>query len=336
MPATTPSAAHYVRQALLKIDPATILELVDSLDLRGNAKVSAVVGMPLRGLQQRRDVVAFAAGAPLPAVKGLLELLAMGPLEKVIEALGEHADTPTFDQLSVAVDQLLASGTTDDEIVAVLCFAIGEEFPAASHCRLLLERPAFVLPELVEPAPSSSLLVPKEIDPQVREQRRARREQEKLKKKATGPVRPPRPAKVKVEQRPAPPVVASPVAPATVVERRQVMLTPAELEQFSAAHPLVGTVVLAEVPFDAVDPLVPDQKAKPRPAVVVAATDEALLVRPVYSNSSTTRVLFQPWRRLGLDHVSYVDGHRVALTISSVDDVVKLGRLTDVEWNALF
>lgn len=331
------SPVHYVRRGLLKISDATVLEAVDSLDLRGNAKISAVVGMPLRSLQQRRDVTAFAIGAPIAAVKGLLELLAMEPLEKVVTALGDHADSPSYEQLSTAVDQLIADGATDDEIVALLTFAIGEEFPAAPHCRQLLdERPQFELPELPEIAPSSALLAPKQIDPEVREQRKARREEEKRRRRNSAPVHPARPVRVKSDKKVAPVEPAPvPVEPVPSIERRRLLLTPAESERFSTEHPFVATVVLAEVPFDAVDPVIPEQRAKLRPALVVAAGESGALVRGIYSNTSTTRSLFQPWRRLGFDHISYIDDARTALSLSSLDELERLGRLSDDEWNAV-
>ncbi len=84
----TSSANLVMRAALIKMDPAHVVEFVDQLDLRANAKVSPVVGVPLRQLQQRRDVEAFAANAPLAAVRGLLEVMALTPLERVIELLG--------------------------------------------------------------------------------------------------------------------------------------------------------------------------------------------------------------------------------------------------------
>jgi len=37
------------------------------------------------------------------------------------------------------------------------------------------------------------------------------------------------------------------------------------------------------VPFDATDPSAPEQKSKERPALVVAASADSLLVRPIYS-----------------------------------------------------
>src|SRR3984957_19870326 len=106
----TGNGAETSRRALLKISESTILGTVDGLDLRGHAKISAVVGIPLRNLQQRHDVATFAASAPIAAVTALLELLAMSTLEKVITALGDHADTPNFEQLSEALDAVRDDG----------------------------------------------------------------------------------------------------------------------------------------------------------------------------------------------------------------------------------
>ena len=335
MSARNASPTEIVRRGFLKIDPATVLAAVDSLDLRGHGKVSAVVGIPLRTLQQRRDVEAFATSAPLAALKGLLELLAMSPLEKVVEALGSHSDSPSFDQLSAALETVRADGVGNDDVVALLTFAIVEEFPAAGHCRrLLIEREEFQLPERPDAATSASLLVPKETDPQVKEQRRARREAEKQRKKGPSSVRPTRPVKAK---RPVPERAPTPrdvdLVPLPVVVRRPISLTPAELERFSPDHPLAGSVVLAEIPFDALDPLVPEQKSKERPALVVAASADAVLVRGIFSNPLATRHVFQAWRRIGLDHVCYLDDERVVVTGSS-ESLTRLGQLTDQEWNA--
>jgi hypothetical protein len=120
------------------------------------------------------------------------------------------------------------------------------------------------------------------------------------------------------------------------VARRAVLLTPAESERFNPDHPLSGTLLIVSVPFDALDPLVPDQTAKERPAVVVAANDDTVLVRPVYSSSGPTRTVLSAWRRLDLDHVSYVDDARVAIAFSSAATLQRIGRLSDEEWNALF
>ena len=119
----------------------------------------------------------------------------------------------------------------------------------------------------------------------------------------------------------------------TAEMRRPMLFTPAELERFDPEHALVGTVVIVDVPFDAIDPEVPEQRAKERPALVVAASDDAVLVRPIYSNSAPTRSVLQSWRRLGLDHVSYVDDARVAVSAPTTS-LERVGRLSDPEWNA--
>jgi hypothetical protein len=336
MAPTTGNAAEIARRGLLKISASRVLEMVDDLDLRGHAKISAVVGMPLRNLQQRRDVATFAAAAPIAAVTALLELLAMAPLEKVIAALGDHADSPNFEELSAAVDAVRSDGATVDDVVAVLTFAIAEEFPAAPHCRRLFdERVELALPALPDVVVASTPLAPKETDPHIKEQRRRRREEEKKRKRGPTSQRPPRPTKTK----PTPKARASSkemtsVTDETLEIRRSMKLTPAELERFDPDHALAGAVVVVDIPFDATDPSVPEQKSKDRPALVVAASDDALLVRPIYSGGGPTRSVFQAWRRIGLDHVSYVDDARVTVGVAPSESLERVGRLTDQEWNA--
>src|ERR1700689_2979545 len=287
----TGNAAEISRRALLKISESTILTTVDGLDLRGHAKISAVVGIPLRNLQQRRDVATFAVSAPIAAVSALLELLAMAPLEKVIVALGDHADTPNFEQLRDAIDAIVRDGATADDVVAVLAFAIAEEFPAAPHCRQLMEEhPEWALPELPVVAVTSTSFTPRETDPEIKEQRRRRREEEKKRKRGPTSQRPARPTKIKpTPKAPAPPTASPSMVEETAEMRRPMLFTPAELERFDPEHALVGTVLMVDVPFDAIDPEVPEQRAKERPALVVAASDDAVLVRPIYSNIAPTR-----------------------------------------------
>jgi hypothetical protein len=327
-----------MRAALLKIDAATVLAKVDTLDLRAHARVSAVIGVPLRQLQQRRDVTAFATTAPIAAIRATLEILAMSPLETVIGLLGDHAESPTYEQLTAAIDEFLAGGATTDEAVAVLAYAVGESFPAAPHCRRLLEeREEFALPSLPEVIAPSVLAAPREVSAELREQRRARREEEKRRKKPGSPSRPPRPAKTKHASPPrveAQTTDTEAVAPASL-ERRRLLLTPLESSRYDENHPLVGTVLLVEVPFDAVDPEQPDATSKERPALVVAASKDEALVRPIYSNQSPSRSVFQPWRRVGLDHVSFIDDSRVGVPLVSTELQRPLAQLTVEEWNAI-
>jgi hypothetical protein len=332
----TSNASIIVRAALLKINPEHVLAVVDSLDLRANAKVSAVVGVPLRQLQQRRDVEAFVASAPMAAARALLEVIAMAPLEKIIELLGDHAEHPTYEQLSAAIDQFLDGGGSTDDALSVLAYAIGDAFPAAGQCRQLIsDREEFALPEVPEGHAATVLAAPREVSPEIREQRKQRREEEKRRKKTATPPRAPRSAKPKNSAPPRPSVPTSPATPSAPESRRRVLLTPLEESRFHADHPLVGSIVVIDVPFDVLDPVQPDVASKERPVLVVAASSDELLVRALYSQSSPTRSIFAPWRRVGLDHVSYVDDTRLALPLGS-EPLRPLGQLTTAEWNALF
>ena len=71
-----------------------------------------------------------------------------------------------------------------DAIVALLTLAIGEAFAATPDARRLLEeRPDLELPPLLEMRPPKVLKTPKEIAPEIWEQRRVLREQEKIKRR---------------------------------------------------------------------------------------------------------------------------------------------------------
>jgi len=328
------SALDVARRALLGLRSEAVLEVVDQLDLRAHTKITAVIGVPLKRLQQSRDVSVFALSAPAAAVKALLEFVSNAALERVVVQLGENADSPSYDELVVALDALVAQGMSDDEVVSVLAVAICEEFPASGHCRrLLVERERWSLPALPERevfAPAS----PRTPRPEIKEQRKARREAQKQRKK---PQSPPRPVKVKSPSpaSPANALATSAVAATAPAPRRHYRLTPRELERFNAEHPLVGSVVIVEVPFDAVDPEMPEVHSKERPALVVAASSKELLVRAIYSNPSATRSLFGPWRRLGLSHHSYLDDARVELPVDSGSLGASIGVLSDDEWNEL-
>lgn len=338
MPTLNASPHDVMRRAIAKLPADSVMEVVDSLQLQG-AKISAVIAVPLRNLQKKRDVAAFAAGAPIDAVAGLLEVLSMEPLERLIEALGERAETPSYEELSQAIAILRGESLSDDGLVAVLAFAIGHDFPAAAHCRRILgDDEALALPEIEVTGGRASLLSPKVVDESIREQRRARREEEKARKLARAAkaqadsARPKTKAHKKSDVSATPPTTPRVVTPLEET-RRSVALTPAEAALYDVNHPLAGWVVMTEVPFDNVDPVIAEQQSKIRPAVVLAASTQGLLVRGVYTNESVTRSVFSPWRRLGLDHVSYIDVARSAVAADA--EVTRLGALTDAEWNVL-
>ncbi len=318
----------------MSLAPSWVLETVDALDLRPSGRLTPVVAMPLRDLQRTRDVTAFAARAPWAAVRGLVELLTMAPLEAVVARLGEAADDPTEEQLRDALASLASEGMTRDERLVVLAYAVLEGFAAAPHCaRLLEEEPDLALAELPEASAPAAAPTPRVVDEAVRERRRERRAAQHA-RRASPPPRPARPKARPSASAPAAPAPSPTARAPREARRRALRLTPLEASRFDSNHALVGAVVVVEVPFDGVDPDAPEATAKNRPALVVAGAPDALLVRALYSQGAPTRQPFTPWRRVGLDHPSFIEDARVAIPMGDPSPT-PLGRLSDEEWNAL-
>lgn len=331
-PADSLSGPTLWRRGLARLPGEALLERVDGLDLRPGARISPAVALPLRSLRERRDVPEFVSHAPAPAVRALLESLVAPDLERIVELLGEHADRPSFDQLAAAVDAMAAEGVSDNRRAALLAFAIAEQFAAAPHCRRLLrESPELALPsvEVASGAPVA-MAPPREVDPEVRERRRQRRA---ARQASSAPARPSRPSRTRRPD--AEGDVGSPGVTLAPPHWRRTPLTPAEARLVSDRHALVGAVVTADVPFDAIDPSRPDEHEKHRPALVVAGSTSHLLVRALYTKSRPGRIPFGPWRRIGLDHPSFVSDDRVLLDTEG-REVVEIDRLSAAEWNALW
>ncbi len=51
--------------------------------------------------------------------------------------------------------------------------------------------------------------------------------------------------------------------------------------------------------------------------------------------ASPARTIFKPWRRVGLDHVSYVADERVVVENAGNETLQQLAQLTTAEWNSL-
>jgi hypothetical protein len=75
---------------------------------------------------------------------------------------------------------------------------------------------------------------------------------------------------------------------------------------------------------------------KERPVVIVATSDAAFLVRPVYSRDSPGRQLLVGWNRVGLAGPSFVADERLRIEIGAAGAVKALGQLGDAEWNAIW
>ncbi len=147
---------------------------------------------------------------------------------------------------------------------------------------------------------------------------------------------------------------------------REPSLTPAQREEFDPAHPLVGAVVYAWVPFagdnddDGAVPEgaprvvaesgggVPDDRSvggdpdgggKLRPCVVIGVAGTHLLVRPGYSKGGRksrdwTSVPVRQWQEAGLDQPTWIGSETERVPRPEV--TTSLRRLSVADWNALW
>lgn len=338
MPTPAAHTLQTARRALLAFDREALLALVDDLDLRPSAGLNAAMGVPLKNLQKGHDLERFAAMAPKDAVTALIQLVCGEALDVIVDELGDNSANPTREELESALAAVRGRGITRDQALAVLVIAIVDAFPAAAHCAAIIDSDAdYALPDLPDVASNSAKPAVKVVDPAVKEQRQKRREEQKAKKKPVTP--PPAPRKAKA---PTPAAKASTVAaPTTMTESttlpeswRPTRLTPRESERFVSEAPAAGTVVLVDIAFDDVDPSLPDQTSKERPALVVASASGGVLVRPLYSNEAPGRVLFGAWRRVGLAKACYLADDRVVVD-APLHTLTRVGSLTTAEWNAL-
>jgi len=229
----------------------------------------------------------------------------MAPLEKVIAVLGEHADTPNFEQLSEAIDAVSRDGVSIDDVVAVLAFAIAEEFPRRRTVADCLTNELTNLPN----CPTSWSLQPSLLPRRpIRDQRAATapREDEKNANEDR-----PRSVPFVLKAKPAPKARATSNEPRGAVEesgerRRPMIFTPAELERFVPEHAMVAPSSLSRC--RSTPPILgsrteiqgtPPRLSWPR------VPDSLLFVRSIPRTPDEN--VFQAWRRLGLDHVCYVD-----------------------------
>lgn len=348
----TTDASTLVRRAIVTYGASELLTLVDSLNLQPSARVDVVILAPLRNLHRGRNVNAFASNAPMLAVRFLAELISADALNRVVELLGDNSDEPSLEQLTAAVDALLAEEFAPSVVATMLALAAANAVPAAPHCVTLLERrEEFSLVPLELVAAASPLAPAHSVDPKIREQRAKRRDEQKLARQRQNSRPPSRPAKTK--SAPPRPVTPSPVVryevdseniivppntsvPATpVIERRRIILTPLEETRFNTEHPLSGTVIALDVPFDAPNTDELSVSGKLRPVLVVAGAAEELLVLPIFSNDAPDRVPFLSWKQIGLDHASFLGLDRVSVELEPSTAIRRIGRLNDQEWNAL-
>jgi len=276
-------------------------------------------------------------------------------LAAVIEALGDHADDPTRDQLLAAIDSV--ADDVDEVNISVMLASVADGDMAASDlCFTLLDtEERFGLTgwrsfERVAPTEEPTRRpVPAGTSEEQREARRAKkqRDAEDRRRKAEAAARAAeqvRSARKKeraaTSDRPSAAPAGDP-APAPILPtlgHRRALLTPLEEEEFDRDDPWATGVVLAWVPFDAADADNSGLDGKVRPCVVLAGSSTHLLVRPGYSAGGVKSRDWKShpvrhWRRSGFDEPTWIDVDAVRV---SRPETGPAGYLEPDDWNALW
>ncbi len=329
-------------------------------------RTSTVARNSLQALRRHRDPAAVLARPQYRAAVPLLAAVIADPcLEACIEQLGDHAEEPTRDQLLEVLDELCTRFGVP--VAAVMLASVSEgSMPASDLCfDILATDDRYGLREVAAgtpgtgpdaPAPESRPGTGADREPppttadgpdtavvERREERRRRRRQDadERRRRAEASKRTAEQTRQARRRRPVSAGDAAPraTAPATGAPRlrRRAALTPAQEAEFDRDDPLAGAVVFAWIPYeeDGDDAVV----GKSRPCVVVAASPDALLVRPGYSvGGSKSRdwkaVEVRGWRRAGFEQPTSIDA--VAVRIPREAGLQPVGRLAEEDWNALW
>lgn len=333
------------------------------------------VGNALNALRKHHDPTAVLGRAQYRvALPYLAAVLSDDCLAATIEALGDHSDGPTEEQLLEALDSVRA--TYSDVTIAVMLASVADgEMPASDLCfHMLSTDQRYGLAGAseangangsngategteatgVESAATGGHGPPvREGSAATAEQREARREKkqrdaEERRRKAEAARRAVEQVRrvKKLERSKA--VASSAVArnerkpaPRGTAPRltRRATLTPAQEEEFDRDDRWAGAVVFAWVPFDRVDPAQPDLAGKSRRCGVVAGSATHLLVRPGYSiggvkSRDWKSVPLAHWRSAGFDQPTWIDVDM--LRVERDVETAPVGWLSTEDWNALW
>jgi chemotaxis protein histidine kinase CheA len=358
------SAADRLRVAILATEPATLNAALRRMPKHLSEGIAKQVGVPAPVLRRDPSPARFLRRTETPAIFATVaDAVCDACFDATIELLGEAADDPTLNQLRAAVDGV-AEEFPPETIALMLVATAASGAPATEACeQILRDDPRFELPDEVpddlapagDGAPAataasrSSGPSPEELA--AREERKARKAERKAKERerqrkaqeAAQAGRKQRRKKSAPEaDRGEPSGTADDTTPPVASggpTRRPAGLVPAEAAEFDAAHPWVGQVVIAEIPFEGDDPDDPGTTAKRRPAVVIGVSDTHLLVRPGYSEGGAKArtwksVPLRHWHQTGLHEPTWVELE--PRRIPRIDASDPIGPLSTEDWNSLW
>jgi hypothetical protein len=331
---------------------AALARTADASLTASNAVINA-----LNALRKHRDPAGVVSRPQYRAALPYVAAVAADDcLAKTVEALGEHSDDPTQDQLLSALDEV--RGTFPDVIVGVMLASVADaDMPASDLCfEVAATDDRFGLTDWAEAVgPPDGLATPpgprpdRATTPEQREARRLKKQKDaeerrrKLEaaRRAGEQVRRAR----KQERSSAGPAVSGKDRPdpsgrtgGAARLNRRASLTPLQEDEFDRHDPWAGGVVFAWVPFDSIDPDHPELDGKSRRCVVVAGSPTHLLVRAGYSEGGMKSrdwkaVPVRHWKRAGFDQPTWVDSDLLRVTRPAEGPV---GWLASEDWNALW
>ncbi len=343
-----------VRAAISRVDSD---ELKKALGLAADPKFQAptAVTNAVNALRRHRDPAGVITKPQYRAIlPHVAAVLADECLSRTVEELGDHSENPTEEQLLEALD-VVRKDFADATIGVMLATIAGDDMPASDLCfEIATTDPRFGLADASDQEGTSDAARSEDRprvgpSPEQREARRekrrldaqGRRKQTEVTRKANDQVR--RERKKERASSLAAAVTAKESGPRPGVAPRvvrQATLTPLQEQEFDRRDPLVGSVVFAWVPFD--PGAAPDESGldgKSRRCVVVAGSEDHLLVRPGYSEGGSKSrdwksVPLRHWRKAGFERATWIDGEM--LKVDRTPEQSPVGSLLPEDWNALW
>ena len=330
----------------------------------------------LKALRKHRDPTSVVTRPQYrAAVPYLAAVVSDACVSATIEALGEHSDDPTREQLVAALDEVRGP-FTDTTIGVMLASVADADMPASDLCfELAASDERFGLTDWEDSATREDTSVkdpeskgtsatgPSPQDhgatPEQRQARRLKKQKDaeerrrklEVARKAGEEVRRARKqeraaasAAVTEKSRPRPAggdgSASGDRGPSAAPRlTRRATLTPVEEEEFDRSDPWVGAVVFAWVDFDSVDPEQPELEGKSRRCVVVAGSATELLVRPGYSEGGMKS---RDWKSVALRHWKRAGFDQPTwidsetLRVPRPADGAPVGWLEPEDWNGLW